>query len=109
MKLTIKQVLEAASEAYGAPGLMSHVRMWEDGGVSEPPYRHDMVCADTWGHGIATMMIERVVMEDDGTFIEESRADVIQMFAQMQGDIRRVDWAVDALLREEAKSESGQS
>ena len=109
MKVTIKQVLEAASEAYGAPGLMSHVRMFPDGGVAEVPYGHDMVCFDTWGHGIATMIIERIVAEDDGTLIEESRADVIEMFAQMQGDIRRVDWAVDALLREEAKTESGQS
>ena len=109
MTLNITQVLEAASEAYGAPGLMSHVRMYEDGSVLEAPYGHDMVCADPWGHGIATMIIERIVAEDDGTLIEESRADVIEMFAQMQGDIRRVDWAVDALLREEAKTESGQS
>jgi len=109
MKLTIKQVLETASEAYGAPGLMSHVRIYPSGAVLEVPYGHDVVCCDEWGHAIATMMIEHTVTEDDGTLIVESRHDLERVFAQMQAEIQRVNRAVDTLLRKEAKSESGQS
>lgn len=98
MSLTIKQVLEAASEAYGAPELMRHVRMYEDGNILEAAYGHDMVCGDVWGHAIVSEILAWAYLEDDGTFAE-GKADLDQVFDRMHSDIRRVKNAIDALER----------
>jgi hypothetical protein len=107
MKLTLKQVLEAASEAYGPPGLMSHVRVYPDGAVLEVPYGHDMVCCDEWGHAIVTDMIQWAETNDDGTFVDPTDLGLGQVFERMVADIQRVSGAVDAL--EEVKPRTGQS
>jgi len=111
MLLTIKQVLEAASKAYGAPGLMQHVipamMPTVHGGAFTNAQHHasyiarcsPQTCPDPFGHGVVIDIIEWIEpsIVNNGTIIEHTQLD--QVFDRMHSDIRRIKNAIDALER----------